>query len=66
MTVLARRLAAGALAAALAALWAIVIVRLDPHAQAFCAATPRLAVTLGLAFAGMAFLIGVAPGRSNP
>jgi hypothetical protein len=62
---LARRLVAGLITAAFAALWAILIVRLDPHAQAICAAMPSLAVTLGLAFAGAAFLIGVAPGRSD-
>jgi hypothetical protein len=66
MTVLVRRLTMGALTAALAALWAIVIVRLDPHAQALCAAAPRLAATLGLAFVAAAgFLVGAAPGRSD-
>ena len=31
MTVLARRLAAGVLAAALTALWAVLLVRIDPY-----------------------------------
>jgi hypothetical protein len=53
------------LAAVLKVLWAILIVRFNPHAQAICAAMPHLAVTLGLAFAGAAFLIGAAPGRSD-
>jgi hypothetical protein len=43
-----------------------VIIRIDPHAQAICAAVPQLAVTLALAFAGLAFLIGIAAGRSDP
>jgi hypothetical protein len=61
-----RRLLAGLIAAALLVLWAILIVRIDPHAQALCAAMPDLAVTLGLAFPGAAFLIGAAPGRTDP
>jgi hypothetical protein len=36
----ARRLAAGLIAAALTTLWAILIVRIDLHAQAICAAMP--------------------------
>ena len=43
----ARRLAKGVLAAALAALWTMLIVTIDPHALAFYTATPQLAVTLG-------------------
>jgi hypothetical protein len=54
------------LAAVSAALWAILLVRIDPHALAICAAMPHLAVTLGLEFAGVAFLIGAAPERSDP
>ena len=66
MMVLAQRLAMGVLAAALTALWAVLIMRFNSHAQAICAAMPHLAVTLGLAFAGTAFLMGVAPGRHDP
>jgi hypothetical protein len=62
----ARRLMAGLLTAALMVLWTALIVRFNPHAQAICAALPQLALTLGLAFAGVAFLIGAAPGRSDP
>lgn len=65
MMVLARRLATGLIAAALTALWAILIMTLDPHALAVFGAAPRLAVTLGLTFAGAGFLIGIAPGRSG-
>ena len=54
------------LAAVLKVLWAVLIVRFNPPAQAICAAMPHLAVTLELAFAGIAFLIGAAPGRSDP
>jgi hypothetical protein len=66
MMVLARRLATGLTTAALMVLWAVLIVGIGPHAQANCAAMPHLAVTLGLAFAGAAFLIGAAPERSDP
>jgi hypothetical protein len=61
-----RRLMAGLLTAALMVLWTALIVRFNPHALAFYTATPQLAVTLGLAFAGAGFLIGAAPGRSDP
>jgi hypothetical protein len=54
MMVFARRLATGVLAAALAAVWAVLIMKLNPHAQAICAAVPQPAVTLGLAFGGAA------------
>ena len=64
--VLARRLALGVFAAALAAVWAVLIMKLNPHAQAICAAMPHLAVTLEIAFAGVAFLIGAALERSDP
>ncbi|MGZ5499517.1 MAG: hypothetical protein ACXWHI_12395 [Candidatus Aminicenantales bacterium] len=61
----ARRMVKGTLAAAATALWVMLIVTIDPHAEVICAAMPHLAVTLGLAFAGVAFLIGIAPGRSD-
>jgi hypothetical protein len=61
----ARRLMTGLFTAALMVLWTALIVRHSPHAQVVCAAAPQLAVTLGLAFAGAAFLIGAEPGRSD-
>lgn len=54
------------LAAVLKVLWAVLIVRFNPHARAICAAMPQLAVTLELPFAGVAFLIGAALERSDP
>jgi hypothetical protein len=53
-------------AAVLKVLWTALIVKFNPHDQAICAAMPHLALTLEIASAGVAFLIGTAPGRSDP
>ena len=55
----------GMLAATIMGLWTTLVVALDPRALAICAAAPDLTLTIGLTFAGLAFLIGIAPGRSD-